>query len=212
MDNLLNELEALKSNLDKLPVEKIENYDLSKTALFIIDVNNGFAKQGALYSPRVESLINPIEIFTKKISNKLNKVIAFTDCHTTKSIELLSYPVHCLENDVESELVDELKSIENLQVIPKNSTNGFFALENLDFDGIDNIIIVGDCTDICIYQFAITLKSYFNQHNIEKNIVVPMNLVDTYDIPNVHPAEILNLVFFNSMLQNGINVLKEIRL
>lgn len=212
MDNLLNELEALKSNLDKLPVEKMENYDLSKTALFIIDVNNGFAKQGSLYSPRVESLIKPIEIFTKKISNKLNKVIAFTDSHTTKSIELLSYPVHCLENDVESELVDELKSIENLQVLPKNSTNGFFALENLDFDGIDNIIIVGDCTDICIYQFAITLKSYFNQHNIEKNIVVPMNLVDTYDIPNVHPAEILNLVFFNSMLQNGINVLKEIRL
>ncbi|HHI5797845.1 TPA: isochorismatase family protein [Clostridioides difficile] len=123
----------------------------------------------------------------------------------------MSYPVHCLENDVESELVDELKSIENLQIFPKNSTNGFFALENLDFDNIDNIIIVGDCTDICIYQFAITLKSYFNQHNIEKNIVVPMNLVDTYDIPNVHPAEILNLVFFNSMIQNGVNVLKEIR-
>lgn len=116
-----------------------------------------------------------------------------------------------MENDVESELVDELKSIENLQILPKNSTNGFFALENLDFDNIDNIIIVGDCTDICIYQFAITLKSYFNQHNIEKNIVVPMNLVDTYDIPNVHPAEILNLVFFNSMIQNGVNVLKEIR-
>ncbi|MGX4265099.1 isochorismatase family cysteine hydrolase [Clostridioides difficile] len=211
MDNLLNELEALKSNLDNLPIEKIENYDLGKTALFIIDVNNGFARQGALYSPRVESLIKPIEMFTKKISNKLNKVIAFTDSHTPKSIELLSYPVHCLENDVESELVDELKSIENLQILPKNSTNGFFALENLDFDNIDNIIIVGDCTDICIYQFAITLKSYFNQHNIEKNIVVPMNLVDTYDIPNVHPAEILNLVFFNSMIQNGVNVLKEIR-
>lgn len=211
MDNLLNELEALKSNLDNLPIEKIENYDLSKTALFIIDVNNGFAKQGALYSPRVESLIEPIEMFTKKISNKLNRVIAFTDSHTSKSIELLSYPVHCLENDIESELVDELKSIENLQILPKNSTNGFFALENLDFDNIDNIIIVGDCTDICIYQFAITLKSYFNQHNIEKNIVVPMNLVDTYDIPNVHPAEILNLVFFNSMIQNGVNVLKEIR-
>lgn len=210
MDNLLNELEALKSNLDNLPIEKIENYDLSKTALFIIDVNNGFAKQGALYSPRVESLIKPIEAFTKKIANKLNRIIAFTDSHTSKSIELLSYPVHCLENDIESELVDELKSIDNLQILPKNSTNGFFALESLAFDDIDNIIIVGDCTDICIYQFAITLKAYFNQYNIEKNIVVPMNLVDTYDIPNIHSAELLNLVFFNSMIQNGIKVLKEI--
>ncbi|NMS88588.1 cysteine hydrolase [Clostridioides difficile] len=210
MDNLLNELEALKSNLDNLPIEKIENYDLSKTALFIIDVNNGFAKQGALYSPRIESLIKPVETFSKKIANKLDRIIAFTDSHTSNSIELLSYPVHCLENNIESELVDELKSIDNLQILPKNSTNGFFALENLDFEDIDNIIIVGDCTDICIYQFAITLKAYFNQYNIEKNIVVPMNLVDTYNIPKVHPAELLNLVFFNSMIQNGVKVLKEL--
>lgn len=75
-------------------------------------------------------------------------------------------------------------------------------------DDIDNIIIVGDCTDICIYQFAITLKSYFNQNNIAKNITVPINLVDTYDIENVHCAKLLNTVFLNSMIQNGINVIK----
>lgn len=44
MDNLLNEFEVLKSNLDNLLIEKIENYDLSKIVLFIIDVNNGFVR------------------------------------------------------------------------------------------------------------------------------------------------------------------------
>lgn len=211
MENLLNEIKSLKENLGNIPVENIYNFDLKKTCLFIVDINNGFAKEGALYSPRVEALINPITKFAKHLSNnEIANIIAFTDCHTPNSTELLSYPSHCLENDLESQIVDELKSIKSIHILPKNSTNGFFALNNLNFDNIDNIIIVGDCTDICIYQFAVTLKAYFNQENISKNIVVPMNLVDTYDIPSVHPAELLNIVFLNSMIQNGINVVKEI--
>ena len=101
--------------------------------------------------------------------------------------------------------------IDNIKIVKKNSTNGFFALDSLNFDDTDNIIIVGDCTDICIYQLAITLKSYFNQNNINKDIIVPINLVDTYNIDNVHPAELLNIVFLNSMIQNGIKVVKEIK-
>ncbi len=210
MNNLLKELIVLKENLDNLPVENINNFNLKSTDIFIVDMNNGFAKNGALYSPRVESLINPIERLAKSISNKVNRIIAFSDTHTSDSIELQSYPSHCLKNDIESEIIDELKNIKNIKVIPKNSTNGFFVLNEMNFDNVENIIIVGNCTDICVYQFAITLKSYFNEHNITKNIIVPINLVDTYDTPNIHPAELLNIVFFNSMLQNGINVLKEL--
>ena len=83
-------------------------------------------------------------------------------------------------------------------------------MNDISFKNIENVIIVGDCTDICIYQFAVTLKSYFNQNNIYKQIIVPMDLVDTYDIPKVHNAEIMNIVFFNSMIQNGIKVVKNI--
>ncbi len=210
MENLASELQYLKNNLKNLSKENINNLNLDKTLLFIVDMNNGFAKSGALYSPRVENLINPIADFTNFLSNKVKKIIAFTDSHTKDSVELLSYPNHCFENDIESEIVDEIKSISNIDIIAKNSTNGFFALNNFNFDYIDNIIIVGDCTDICIYQLATTLKSYFNQNNINKNIIIPMNLVDTYDIPNVHSAELLNIVFLNSLIQNGINVVKEI--
>ena len=194
MNNLLNELNSLKSNLDNLPIMNLSDLDLNNTDLFIVDINNGFAKGGALYSPRIESLINPIVNFTKSVSKDIRSIIAFTDYHTNESVELLNYPTHCIKDTIECEIVDELKSI-----------------DNINFDDTDNIIIVGDCTDICIYQLAITLKSYFNQNNINKDIIVPINLVDTYNIDNVHPAELLNIVFLNSMIQNGIKVVKEIK-
>lgn len=212
MELLTKEFENMKFNLEKLKSKKINELNLSKTMLFIIDMNNGFAKKGALYSDRVEALINPITNLAKILEAKNCEIIAFTDSHNKDSIELRSYPTHCLENDYESKIVDEISTIKNLKVIPKNSTNGFFCLEDTDFKNIDNIIVVGDCTDICIYQFVVTLKAYFNQNNIDKNIIVPMNLVDTYHIDNIHNAEIMNIVFLNSMIQNGVEVIKEIEL
>ncbi len=36
-----------------------------------------------------------------------------------------------------------------------------------------------------------------------------MNLIETYDTPGVHCADLSNIVFINSMIQNGIKVIKE---
>ena len=210
MNNLIDDLKSFESIIQNLKSENISNINLSKTILFIVDMNNGFAKSGALYSQRVENLIDPIASFANFIGNNNCPIIAFTDSHNPDSIELKNYPKHCLVDDIESDIIDELKSINGLTIVPKNSTNGFFALENFEYSSFENIIIVGDCTDICIYQFATTLKAYLNQLNIDKNIIVPVDLVDTYDIPNIHSANLMNLVFLNSMIQNGINVVKTI--
>ena len=96
MNNLLNELNSLKSNLDNLPIMNLSDLDLNNTDLFIVDINNGFAKEGALYSDRIKSLINPIHEFVKPLENKLNKIIAFTDTHEEDSVELLSYVPHSI--------------------------------------------------------------------------------------------------------------------
>lgn len=210
MNKLIDDIKSFETIIKNLKTENISDIDLSKTVLFIVDMNNGFAKSGALYSPRVESLIQPIANFARFIHSHKCPIVAFTDSHSSESIELRNYPSHCLANDLESDIVDEIKAIDGINIVPKNSTNGFFALESFDYTKFDNIIIVGDCTDICIYQFATTLKAYFNHLNIYKNIIVPVDLVDTYDIPNVHSAHLMNLVFLNSMIQNGINVVKTI--
>ena len=210
MENILKEFEVLQKNLNDLPIENLSDYDLSKTALFIVDINNGFAKEGAFSSPRVEKIINPIADFGKALSSKINTIVAFTDTHDKNSVELKSYPSHCLRGDKESQVVQELLSIENMNILEKNSTNGFFVLDMEKYKNLDNFIVVGCCTDICVYQFVLTLKTYFNQNNLDKNIIVPISLVETYDIDEIHSGDMLNTIFLNSMIQNGINVVKEI--
>lgn len=208
-DFLSNSLEYLKeiyNKVEQVPVLKSENIDYKNTMLVIIDINNGFAKKGALYSERVESLINPITDLVKKFIDNNGKVIAFTDAHPEDSIEFQSYPKHCIDKHWESEVVDELKTFD-IEIIKKNSTNGFIESNYAVSKEMENIIVVGDCTDICIYQFAISQKTYFNMRNENKNVIVPKNLVDTFDAP-FHNGDFNNLVFLNSMIDNGIKVVE----
>lgn len=212
MEKILENYKVLLNNINNLSEVHINDLDLNKTGLFIVDMNNGFAKEGVLSSPRVENIIKPIAHFSKLISSKVNTVVAFTDTHDEDSVEFKSYPTHCLRGEMESQLVDEILSIDNMEVLEKNSTNGFFVMDMEKYKHLDNFIVVGCCTDICVYQFVLTLKTYFNQNNLDKNIIVPIDLVETYDIDMIHSGDFLNTVFLNSMIQNGINVVRKIHL
>ena len=204
-------------NLEFIKLNNIEEKFCvhNKSILFIVDMNNGFAKQGALSSIRVEriipNIVKNIEIFNKKNS----PIIAFTDSHKEDSLEFKSYPVHCLENSYESDLVDEIKEFKDIVVIEKSSTNGFLEEDTKKYvdDFIDKgykaCVVCGCITDVCVKQFAQTLKAYFNVKNKDIDVIVPINSVDTYDSPE-HNAEIINLFSFYEMKNSGIKVVKEI--
>ena len=66
------------NNLENLSSINLNDFDLNKTGLFIVDMNNGFAKEGALSSPRVEKIIKPIADFSKVLSSKINSLVGFT--------------------------------------------------------------------------------------------------------------------------------------
>lgn len=213
VDNSKHNLENMINTLSCVKDVSCNEFDPEKTLLTIIDMNNGFAKEGALYSPRVEAIIPNIEALTLACVDKGVDIVALSDYHIEESPEFHSYPKHCMEGTKEVELVDELKRIKEIEVINKNSTNGFFKMlpriENGDYN---TFIVTGCVTDICIYQFAITLKSYFNEHNKKVRIVIPIDCVDTFDIPNVHDAELMNIIYLNSLISNGIEVVKQIQL
>lgn len=215
-----NELVKALNNIIFLVKEKSTNSisikDLPKaeTALVVIDMVNGFAKSGNLYSPRIAALIPEIYSIMKYCSDENIKIIAFGDSHTDLSPEFKSYPKHCIKNSFESDMVEPLKSIDNYNFIEKNSTNGFleekFQIFLRDNPKITNFVIIGDCTDICIEQFATTLKAHFNRNNMISRIIVPMNAVDTYDL-TPHDGDLMNLLGLFMMMNTGIEIINSIK-
>jgi len=201
-------------SLLKVPTYVLNNLPDQRTALVIVDMVNGFAKEGALKSDRIEGLIPEIAALSKECSKRGILKIAFADCHTEASPEFGAYPVHCITGTTEAEIVDEIRDVGGYTLIPKNSTNGFieepfqtWLKENLQ---IDTFIITGNCTDICIQQFAITLKTWFNRHNKKAQIIIPINSVETYDL-GTHNGDLMNVMALYNMMQNGIEIVKEIK-
>lgn len=207
LDGILDMLfKAQDITLSRLPA--------NQTAFIIVDMINGFAREGALMSPEVEKIIPDIVDLMKKCKKYEIQMLTFADTHTDTSPEFSSYPEHCIQGTNESELVDEIKEFGNYLLIPKNSTNGFLEDQFQDWmkknDTIDHFIITGDCTDICVQQFAITLKTWFNKQNRKSRIIVPINAVATYDF-GLHYGNLTHVMALYNMMINGIEVVVEVK-
>jgi nicotinamidase-related amidase len=182
------------------------------TAIIVVDMVRGFYDVGALASSRVKNIISPLVKLNDKTPGY--KKVFFIDSHEEGCCEFNAYPPHCIANTIESELIEELKVYtRNNKVIKKNSTNGFHTKEFQqwlkDNSSINNFIVTGVCTDICVETLAISLITYFNEINEEKNIIVPMDLVETYDL-GIHNGDLMNLISLYKMKINGINIVKYI--
>lgn len=210
----LDVLEEMKKFLEERPDLDIKELNSKETVLVIVDMINGFCKEGNLSSPRIKALIPETERILRLCKENEIKAIAFADSHSEDSPEFSSYPSHCVRGTWESEVVDELKEVAELKIINKNSTNGFLEDEFQDWlknnPQIKNFIIVGDCTDICVEQFANTLKAYFNMKNIKARVIVPISAVETYDL-GYHYAELLNIVALMIMAGNGVEIVKTVK-
>lgn len=191
---------------------KLADLPKDKTVVIFVDMVVGFVYKGTLASPRVVGIVNTLVDLNEK-TREYRKVF-FLDEHKKGCVEHNSYAEHCLEGTEEAELINELKSGLKLQdssvLIPKNSINGFHApgfkqwLENNE-DIIKNYIVVGCCTDLCVENFVMTLKTYFDQKNLNKRIVVPINGVETFDF-GTHDGSLMNIISLWKMKSNGVEV------
>jgi nicotinamidase-related amidase len=197
-----------------LPELELKNLNGEQTSLVIVDMLNGFTREGALRSSRIEVVIPEIAELSKKCDEFGIAKLAFGDSHTEASPEFAAYPPHCMEGTSEEEIVDELKEIGGYTLIPKNSTNGFLEEEFQNWisqnQDVNTFIIIGNCTDICIQQFAVTLKTWFNKKNEMARIIVPLNAVETYDL-GLHDGDLVNVMALLNMLINGIELVAAIK-
>jgi nicotinamidase-related amidase len=210
----VQDLKKYSEEIASLPNITFDELDKKTTALVIVDIVNGFIREGAMASPDIESIIAPSAQLAKRFSDENMPIAAFADCHKKGCAEFASFPEHCLDGTAESELVDELKNIPNITLIKKNSTNGFHEDAFRDFlkehSGVTNFVVIGDCTDICVLQFCLSLKTYFNRENRICSILVPINCVETYNAP-YHNGILMNLASYKLMSDCGIKFVQSIK-
>lgn len=206
-------LALIQSELSSLPSLDLSSLPPEETALFLVDLIEGFAREGPLSSPRVEALLSPAAALLRQCRSQGIACVAFADTHTPDSLELHSYPPHCLRGSREAEICRELSEVGGYTLIPKDSTNGFvepaFEKWREAHPSIRRYLVVGDCTDICVSQFALTAKAWHNTRRIPLQVMVPLSLVDTYD-GGAHQADLMNLTALYSMYGGGVELYSHI--
>ena len=183
-----------------------------KELLVVVDVINGFIKEGNMKDEYINRIVPGIKKEVEKyLDDDFKEVFYIRDCHNKDSLEFKKFPLHCLKETSESEMVDELKVYQDkVRTYFKNSTSAIFAPGLLDdinsMSNLEKVVIVGCCSDICVINFAIPLTNYFDQINKDVSINVIEELIETYDSNN-HSRDEYNLISKKLLLQAGIKLI-----
>jgi len=219
----LRYLDEWYAALPNLALSEVIAGQPERVALFSIDMINGFCKEGPLSSPRVGALIAPVaELFTRAHSLGVRSFVLTQDTHNPNTPEFAAYPPHCIAGTAESQAVVELAQLpfaDTITTITKNSLSSHLGTR-LDAwlrerPRLDTFIIVGDCTDLCVYSAAMHLRLEANALNLQRRVIVPAAAVDTFDTPVsvarelgifAHDGDLHHVLFLHHMAQNGVEV------
>lgn len=151
------------------------------TGLVVVDVVNGFATvgAGALAPPvpnaQVTRMVAEADRLARDFVAHRRPVLAFLDTHEPGKPEP-PYPPHCEAGTGEENYVPELAWMENEPLVTpvrKDCINGFVGAIDLatgrnrvvDWvheNGLQAVLVVGICTDICVMDFVLTMLSARN--------------------------------------------------
>jgi nicotinamidase-related amidase len=211
-----------KQSLKELPLDDIDTKG-ERMALLSVDLIWGFCRQGSLASKRVADIVpSVVALFEKMHHHGVKNYILFQDSHSEDSTQFESYGPHCVSGSKEAETIPELQDLEfsgDFTVEPKNSISSSIGTGLKSWlekhAEVGTFIVVGDCTDLCVYQLAMYLRLEANASGRKREVVVPANCVDTYHLPvestedagvMPHDGELMHLVFLYHMALNGIRV------
>ncbi|MGD9712815.1 MAG: cysteine hydrolase family protein [Thermomicrobiales bacterium] len=202
--------------------------DPNRIALFSTDMLVGFCREGALSSDRVGALETPVStLFETVWRYGVRHFVLTQDTHSPVTPEFEAWPVHCLDGTNESQTVPSLSDLpfsSAFTIFPKNSLSqsigtGFDAWLDAH-PHIETAIVVGNCSDLCVYQLAMHLRLRANAFDLSRyQVIVPANAVDTFDLsPDsaasinafAHPGDFYHQVFLHHLALNGVRVVASI--
>lgn len=193
----------------------MKNLRLYEEAFIVIDMVNGFVTEGVLHDKRIKKIV-PRQLELLKEAQDKNYLIMFVnDSHPQNAVEFKRFQntQHCLKGTKETELIEELKPLENHPnsiTLYKTSTSFMETPKIRDtIDNCDNlkkVNIIGCCTDICIANGAIALSNHYDAQNKDIEICVHEDAIATYNEKErqeyVTAAKLL-------MIQQGIQLVKK---
>ena len=199
----------------------------ARAAVMCVDLVVGFCYEGPLASSRVARIVPPIvTLFEKAQAAGVGHFVLPQDSHPPDAIEFNAYAPHCVAGMHEAETVPELLALpfaEQFTLIPKNSIDSAIGTSLEAWleahPEVHTFIVVGDCTDLCVYQLAMHLRLRANALGLQQRVVLPANCVETYDLPVErakelgtlpHNGDMLHAVFLYSMALNGVEVVAEV--
>lgn len=186
--------------------------------LIIVDMVNGFVKKGPMADPYIGHIIPMIKYMMTDYVNQDNTgVFIINEGHSENATEFKVHPEHCIKGTEEAMLVGELAPLKPYcYEFLKNSTSAIWAkgfieaikvlLKNPKFK---KVTVVGCCTDICVMDLSIPLKKLFDELNIEVEVIIPKEAVETFNIDGVHERDEWNTMAFRFMEQAGITLVKK---
>lgn len=195
-------------------MNKIKNLKVYKKCLIVVDMVNGFVREGVLHDDRISNVIpRQIELINKNMKEE-GLTIFIKDTHDENAVEFKRFgnTKHCVRGTSEAELVDELKIFENKEnviSIEKNSTS-YMEAPNFreliqELENVKEINVVGCCTDICDFNGTMALANYLDEHNRDVVIKVHRDAVATYS--EEERQEYVNAAYL-LMEQQGIQLVK----
>jgi len=171
----------------------IKNLKIYQKCLIVVDMVNGFVKEGILHDDKIADIIpRQIEII-KKHHEEGALIIFIKDTHKKDAVEFKRFgnTYHCVEGTREAELVDELKVFENTEntiAIQKNSTSFMeapkFREVVKELENVKEYHVIGCCTDICDFNGTMGLANYCDEWNRDVEIYVHQDAVATYSEDN----------------------------
>ena len=227
--SFLDWLARWESDLPEVSLEEVAT-DPEQVAVLSSDLVKGFCYEGPLASSRVAGIVPAaVHLFERAHDLGVRHFLLSEDAHDPNAIEFSAFGPHCVAGTTESETIDELTTLPFADLFVTISKNSISSSIGTELDAwleahpeVTKYFIVGDCTDICVYQAAMYLRLRANVLGLrDVRVIVPADCVQTYDmsvetaagLPGVlpHDGDILHSIFLYHMALNGVEVVAHVR-